>query len=78
MEEGRTMSRRYHTLAVREDGRWAPQFGDYDLETVEAERDDYRHGYQAIKARDLRIVTTGPAQADIDAAIARLNGETAK
>lgn len=72
------MARRYHTLAVREDGRWAPQFGDYDRETVEAERDDYRHGSQGIKARDLRIVTTGPTQADIDAAIAKLNAAGAK
>jgi len=65
------MARKYFTLAVREAGQWSPQFGDYDRETVEAERDDYRdHGH---KVRDLRIVQSGDTQAAIDAAIAKLN-----
>ena len=64
------IKRKYHTLAVREAGRWAPQFGDYDRVTVEGKRDGYRD--KGTKARDLRIITTGDAQADIDAAVAVL------
>lgn len=66
------MARPYHTLLVREGGIWAPQFGDYDRETVEAERDDYRdHDH---KAKDLKIVTTKTTrQAEIEAVVAKLN-----
>lgn len=68
------MSRRYYTLAVRQGGpRWSPEFGDYDRELVEAEREDYRD--HDVKARDLRILTTTPGQKAIVAAIAKLNGE---
>lgn len=66
----------YHTLAIQ-DGTptnepWGIAFGDYDLDTVKAERDDFRdHGW---KARELRIITTRTArQSEIDAAIAKLN-----
>lgn len=67
------MARKYHTLAVREDGRWAPQFGDYDRETVDSEREEYRD--KGHKARDLRIITTGDTQAAINAGIANLNAK---
>lgn len=66
------MVRTYYTLAVREDGRWSPQFGDYERPHVDAERDDYRD--QGYKATHLKIIATGPLQADVDAAIATLNG----
>lgn len=66
------MSTTYYTLAVREDGVWAPQFGDYDRDVVADEKLDYRdHGYSA---RDLKIIRTGDTQADIDARIAAMNG----
>lgn len=65
--------RAYYTLAVREDGRWTPQFGDYDRELVEFERQDYRdHGH---KARDLKIVTSIAGRRFVEAAIAKLNAE---
>jgi hypothetical protein len=61
----------YYTLAVREDGVWGPQFGDYDRETVVDEKIDYQdHGYSV---RDLKIIRTGDTQADIDARIAAMN-----
>lgn len=63
--------RKYYTLAVREHGRWGPQFGSYDKEDVTSEREDYRdHDY---KASDLKILTTGAKKADVDAAIRKLN-----
>jgi hypothetical protein len=67
----RKPARPYFTLAVREDGIWAPQFGDYDRETVEFELEDYLdHDH---KRRDLKIVKSSVRPADVAAAIARLN-----
>lgn len=64
----------YYTLAQRIDGRWAIQFGDYDRATVVAERDDMCQSFGGPLKRDTTIVRTESAwQADIDAAIARLN-----
>ncbi|MQW73435.1 hypothetical protein GHK50_20930 [Sinorhizobium medicae] len=67
-------NRKYHTLVVI-DGtpgcRWSPEFGDYDLETVKDERDDYLD--RGWKRRELQIITTGDTQAEIDAAVAELN-----
>lgn len=51
--------------------KWAIEFGDYDLQTVEDERDDYRD--RGWKAKELKIITTGDTQAAIDAAVAELN-----
>jgi hypothetical protein len=68
--------RPYYTLAVRQEGRWAPQFGDYQRERVEQEaRDAYRvdHHGKAIKANDRKIVRTDPDCDAIDAAIRALN-----
>ena len=66
------MSKRYHVLLTRDDGgAWGVAFGDYDRTTVDEERADYRdHDW---KARDLKIITTGDRQADIVAAVAKLN-----
>ena len=66
------MARKYFTLAVRTDGKWSAQFGDYDRATVQDELTDYRD--HDMKAKDLRIVISGDRQSDIDAAIAKLNG----
>lgn len=62
----------YYTLAVREDGRWAPQFGDYDKDVVKDEMwDTYLdEGYSP---KDLKILRTDEAQSAINAAIAQLN-----
>jgi hypothetical protein len=65
------MATTYYTLAVREDGVWGAQFGDYDREVVAYEKSDYRdHGYSA---RDLKIIRTGDSWDEIDACIAAMN-----
>ena len=66
------MSKRYYTLAQRIEGKWFPQFGDYDRASVVAEMDDYRdHG---IKRSALKIVSSLNGQRAIDDAFAVLNG----
>jgi hypothetical protein len=67
------VSKRYHTLAIREDGIWAPQFGAYDRSDVTDELDIYLD--QGVRKRDLKIITTGELQAEIIAAVAKLNRE---
>lgn len=65
----------YHSLLTRDGAGepWAIAFGDYDHDVVKDERADYLdHDY---KARDLKIITTGDQQADIEAAVRELNGE---
>jgi hypothetical protein len=62
----------YFTLAVREDGRWAPQFGDYSRSVVAEELDDYLS--RDVRRGDLKVVRSGDTQASIDAAIAELQG----
>jgi hypothetical protein len=69
------MARKYHTLLLNEapqgEGpQWAIQFGDYDRDNVEYERDEYLRDHPA---KSLKIVTTGDKQADINAAVAKLN-----
>lgn len=66
------MARKYYTLCIREDGIWAQQFGDYDRMTVSFEVDCLRER-GSIKKGDYKILTTGPKQADINAAVAALN-----
>lgn len=65
------MSRRYFTLAVYENGRWGPQFGDYDRETVKYELEDYVD--QGHRRKHLRIIETGNKQVDVNAGIEALN-----
>jgi hypothetical protein len=68
--------RPYYTLAIREQGRWAPQFGDYSRATVEQEaRDSYAHDHagKRIRALDRKIVKSDPDCDAIDAAMAALN-----
>jgi hypothetical protein len=45
--------RKYYTLFIREDGRWGPQFGDFDRQCV---TDEARDSYGHVKAKDRRIV----------------------
>ncbi|PDT45336.1 hypothetical protein CO661_24030 [Sinorhizobium fredii] len=67
-------NRKYYTL-VSIDGspgcKWAIEFGDYNCTTVEDERDDFLD--RGWKRRELKIITTGDTQAEIDAAVAELN-----
>lgn len=66
------MARKYFTLAQRIEGVWYPQFGDYDRAVVDQERQDWRDAGTAL-ASDLRVISSGARQADINAAIAKLN-----
>ncbi len=65
--------RTYYTLAVRENGYWSEQFGDWDKECVEVELDDYASGFRSFKKKDMKIIKTNGKQASINAAIAKLN-----
>ena len=70
------MPKRYFTLLAREpDGKWTPQFGDYDRETVSAEQADYidHIGTTWPKGTKFKIITSNDTQASIDAAITALN-----
>ena len=75
----RAADRTYYTLAESVDGRWAVAFGDYDKQTVMDEREDMLDADitgQSFKRRAQRlkvIITTTSDQAEINAAIARLN-----
>jgi len=63
----------YYTIAIRrDDGKWYPEFGDYDREVVADERADILHGAE-VTAKNVKIIRSNHAQADIDAAIAKLN-----
>jgi hypothetical protein len=69
-------NRPYFTLAIREDGRWSPQFGDYERAVVAQEiRDCYAH----VRKPDRKIVKSDPDCDAINAALAALNnGERAR
>lgn len=65
-------NRTYYTLALRDDNHgFRIEFGDYDRATVEAEMECYtEHDYLK---RNAKIVTSGDTQAEIEAAVAKLN-----
>lgn len=66
--------RKYHTLLALIDGRWGIQFGAYERGDVMAERAAYIENGEA-KAKELKVITTGDTQTEINAAVAKLNGE---
>ena len=67
-KKGSAIMARYFTLCVFEDGRWSPEFGDYDRAVVEQERLDC--GYDGYLCD---IICTGEDQAAIDDAVSQLN-----
>lgn len=68
------MTKRYHTLLVKEpNGKWWPQFGDYDRSDVEIEMCDERESGRWPKGTRFKVIRTGDKQADIDAAVLRHN-----
>jgi hypothetical protein len=71
---GGSVMRKYYTLAIREDGVWTPQFGDYNRSVVEEER-SYVVGHPSgeVKKKDTKVICSGSSQASINAAIAKLN-----
>ena len=62
------MSQPYYTLAVRVNGKWGPEFGDYDRETVKDEMEDCENEWC-----DMKVIRSGDTQKEIDAAIDYLN-----
>lgn len=62
--------RNYHTLFIREDGRWCPQFGDYERSVVAQEQ---RDEYPGLKKSEWKIVTHEDSLAGHNAAVAELN-----
>ena len=65
-------TRKYYTLAVRENGgQWGPQFGDYHREVVAQELRDTRQDWP--RGTEFTILSTGPRARDINEAIAALN-----
>jgi hypothetical protein len=66
-----TMSKQYHTLLERVDGVWAPQFGDYDRDSVVEEFACLSGSYT--RKDNWQIIATGSKQADIDAKVLELN-----
>jgi len=64
------MPKTYYTLAVRAEDQWCPEFGDYDLKTIDEEMDCLSDDY---KRKDLKIIATLDDQQSIDAKIAELN-----
>lgn len=75
------MARKYYTVVEFAHGSWSPQFGDYEREVVQDELDDRWDALRYLlpsnerrrKADTFKIITTGDKQADIDAAVAKLN-----
>ena len=67
--------RTYHTLLVRDglDDAWGVHFGDYDYDTVYEERGELLNG--GVLRSHVLIIHTTDAQADIDAAVDRINAE---
>jgi len=66
----------YYTLAIQwEKGdRYSPEFGDYDLECVNDERDDILYSYD-LKGSQIKVIKTDCDQSSIDQAIAKLNAK---
>jgi hypothetical protein len=70
------MARKYHSVLERIEGKWTIQFGDYDKEVAKQELQDMHDsgaGACRLMKKDLRIITTAPDQASIEAAVAKLN-----
>lgn len=61
------MARSYYTLLTLENGRWCPQFGDYDRAVVVQERRDSYSEYR------WQIVKTDGTQAAINDVVATVN-----
>lgn len=56
--------RNYYTVATYENGRWAPQFGDYVKSVASQERKDILSNGE-LRASHVAIIQSWDAQADI-------------
>lgn len=66
------MARTYYTLVSRVGNRWCPEFGDYKEDVVKQELEDMLDG-TGYKRKDLKVIKHGDKQADMMAAVAKLN-----
>ncbi len=64
------MSRPYHSVATRTEGRWSIEFGSYVKSEVRSEAEELRSHH---RVKDIYIFQSGDRQCDIDAALAHLN-----
>ena len=67
----------YYTLLIKnpETKKWSVEFGDFDRETVEEERDiTWREG-EDYKLKDTKIIKTAESQDEIDKEVTRLNNK---
>ena len=53
------MARKYFTLIQRIDGRWYPQFGDYDRAVVDEEHQGMCDAHDAPRVSDLKVISSG-------------------
>jgi hypothetical protein len=64
----------YYTLLIRIAGKWQIEFGDYEKQAVEFERDSIKDSpASGVKAKDLKIIKTDEEQSAIEAKVAELN-----
>lgn len=66
-------NRKYYTLVAFDklNQKWFIEFGDYDKTVVIFELEDYKdRGY---RAKDLKIITSGETQEEINLAVNELN-----
>lgn len=62
--------KKYYTVITAENGQdWAPQYGSYDRQEAEDERQALR-----VPGVSTAVIVTSDDQADIDAEIFRING----
>ncbi len=62
---------KYYMLAIKMDGKWSPEFGDYDRETVEQEKDSFNFNYDRDEMKI--FMTHDDSQCSIDKCINRMN-----
>jgi len=67
----------YYTLLIqsKETGLWGVEFGDFDRETVEDERDCTWRDSEGYKLNQTKIIKTAEVQKEIDHHVAELNKE---
>lgn len=68
IETAKTKTKKYYSLLTLVDDNWCIQFGDYDREVVEDERDEYKENGETTK-----IIVTNDDQASINEKVVQLN-----
>jgi len=70
------MSKVYFTLVTRDDAAspWYIEFGAYDREDVDFERESYRD--KGVKASNLKVIKSDGRQASIDAIVKTMNASS--